>query len=133
MQQLQCGDGRIAVGWTVTVPGANLVRGALAVGVVEHHVLGARQRGGGVHGGRHIQQRQLQVRRRGGRLLRVVLRHRQRLVVAAAFGLPCFGFSKDGVSKETCDVVLKTRQFDMLWLMFFSRNGLAMEQALKLT
>ena len=60
-----------------------MVGGALAVGVVEHDVLGARQRGGGVHGGRHIEQGQLQVRRRRGRLLGVVLLHRQRLVVAA--------------------------------------------------
>lgn len=62
---------------------AYLRRGALAVGVVEDHVLGARQRGGRVHGWRHIQQRQLQVRRRRRRLLRVVLCRRQRLIVAA--------------------------------------------------
>ncbi len=68
-----------------------MVGGALAVGVVEHDVLGARQRGGGVHGRRHVQQRQLQVRRRGGRLLGVVLLHRQRLVVAAGSRQPGWG------------------------------------------
>jgi hypothetical protein len=62
---------------------SHLRRGALAVGVIEHNVLGARQRGGRVHGRRHVQQRQLQVRRRRRRLLRVVLRRGQQLRVAA--------------------------------------------------
>lgn len=62
---------------------AHLRRGALAVGVIEDNVLGSRQRGGRVHGWRHVQQRQLQVRWRRRRLLGVVLRCGQQLRIAA--------------------------------------------------
>ncbi len=68
----------------VTLALPHLRRGALAVGVVEDHVLGARQLRCRVHGWRHVEQRQLQVRGRRRRLLRIVLRRRQWLRVAAA-------------------------------------------------
>jgi len=61
-----------------------LVGSSLAVDVIEYDMLGARQRGGGVHRRRHVEQRQLQVRRGRRRLLRIVLCRRQRLVVAVS-------------------------------------------------
>lgn len=60
------------------------VRAALAVDVVEDDVLGAGQGRHGVHGGRDVEEGELQVRRRGGRLLGKVIAGGQGVVVAAA-------------------------------------------------
>ena len=70
---------------------ADLMGGSLAVDVVQNDVLRARQRGGGVHGRRHIEQSQLQVGRWRGRLLRIVFCRRQRLVVATDTMQMCLG------------------------------------------